>query len=318
MVNEQKIFIGIDISKATLDVYLLPSSASWQVSNDDAGITLLLNKLSGFTPELVIMEATGGLERLVASHLGAASYPLAVINPRQARDFAKALGRLAKTDRVDAETLALFGERIRPPARLMKDVEQQRIQDWLARRRQLVEIRAAELNRQLSAAEGIRQDVEAHIEWLSKRIGDVDKDLGDLLKRSPVWQVKEKLLRGFKGIGTVGSTTLIAALPELGTLNRKQIAALVGLAPFNRDSGAMRGKRHIWGGRADVRTVLYMVALSAVRHNPPIKAFYERLVTAGKAKKVALVASMRKILTILNAMVRDNQQWKPDYAQPNY
>lgn len=314
MVTEQKIFIGIDVSKASLDVHVLPTGESWQVSNDGAGATLLLVKLSAFAPELVIMEATGGLERLAASHLGAACYPLVVINPRQARDFAKALGRLAKTDRVDAETLALFGERVRPPVRALKDAEQQRLQDWLARRRQLVEIRATELNRKLSAAEGIRQDVEAHIEWLNKRIDDVDKDLGELLKQSPAWQVREKLLRGFKGIGAVGSTTLIAALPELGALNRKKIAALVGLAPFNRDSGVMRGKRRIWGGRAEVRTVLYMATLSAVRYNPVIKAFYERLTAAGKAKKVALVACMRKILTILNAMVRDNKPWQPDYV----
>lgn len=314
MVTEQKIFIGIDVSKASLDVHVLPTGESWQVSNDGAGAALLLVKLSAFAPELVIMEATGGLERLAASHLGAACYPLVVINPRQARDFAKALGRLAKTDRVDAETLALFGERVRPPVRVLKDAEQQRLQDWLARRRQLVEIRATELNRKLSAAEGIRQDVEAHIEWLNKRIDDVDKDLGELLKQSPAWQVREKLLRGFKGIGVVGSTTLIAALPELGALNRKKIAALVGLAPFNRDSGVMRGKRRIWGGRAEVRTVLYMATLSAVRYNPVIKAFYERLTAAGKAKKVALVACMRKILTILNAMVRDNKPWQPDYV----
>lgn len=314
MVADQKIFIGIDVSKASLDVHVLPTGESWQVSNDEAGAALLLDKLSAFAPELIIMEATGGLERLAASHLGAAGYPLVVINPRQARDFAKALGRLAKTDRVDAETLALFGERVRPPVRPLKDAEQQHLQDWLARRRQLVEIRAAELNRKLSAAEGIRQDVETHIEWLNKRIDDVDKDLGELLKQSPVWQVREKLLRGFKGIGAVGSTTLIAALPELGTLNRKKIAALVGLAPFNRDSGMMRGKRRIWGGRAEVRTVLYMATLSAVRYNPVINVFYERLIAAGKAKKVALVACMRKILTILNAMVRDNKPWQPDYV----
>lgn len=311
MEKTQETFIGIDVSKAHLDVHSLPSSESWQADNTPAGIMALVDKLLLCKPMLVVMEATGGLEIPLACALMEAGLPVAVVNPRQARDFAKAMGQLAKTDKVDARLLALFGDRIRPEVRPLKDAEQQLFSQLLARRRQLVDMRVAEQNRWFMAQGNVRGNIEQHLEWLKQHIDDVDKDLGQFVQASPVWKAKEDLLKSFKGVGRIASFTLLAALPELGTLDRKEIAALAGLAPFNRDSGTMRGKRAIWGGRAEVRNLLYMVALVASRSNETIKKFYEKLVHAGKPKKVALTACMRKILTILNAMVRDNKPWNP-------
>lgn len=315
MEKTQETFIGIDVSKAHLDVHSLPSSEAWQTDNTSAGVMALVDKLLLCNPLLVVMEATGGLEMPLACALMEASLPVAVVNPRQARDFAKAMGQLAKTDKVDARLLALFGERIRPEVRPLKDAEQQLFSQLLARRRQLVDMRVAEQNRWFMAQGNVRGNIEQHLEWLKQHIDDVDKDLGQFVQTSPVWKAKEDLLKSFKGVGRIASFTLLAALPELGTLDRKEIAALAGLAPFNRDSGTMRGKRAIWGGRAEVRNLLYMVALVASRNNDSIKRFYEKLVHAGKPKKVALTACMRKILTILNAMVRDNQPWNPQREQ---
>lgn len=315
MEKTQETFIGIDVSKAHLDVHSLPSSEAWQTDNTSAGVMALVDKLLLCNPLLVVMEATGGLEMPLACALMEASLPVAVVNPRQARDFAKAMGQLAKTDKVDARLLALFGERIHPEVRPLKDAEQQLFSQLLARRRQLVDMRVAEQNRWFMAQGNVRGNIEQHLEWLKQHIDDVDKDLGQFVQTSPVWKAKEDLLKSFKGVGRIASFTLLAALPELGTLDRKEIAALAGLAPFNRDSGTMRGKRAIWGGRAEVRNLLYMVALVASRNNDSIKRFYEKLVHAGKPKKVALTACMRKILTILNAMVRDNQPWNPQREQ---
>lgn len=306
-------YVGIDVSKASLDICLLPERQTWQVSNDEQGVEQLKGYLRGYEGmPLVVLEATGGLECLVSSHLQACGYAVVIVNPRQARDFAKALGRLAKTDKVDAEVLALFGERIRPEVRALKDETQRELQALLARRRQLIEMRVAESNRLASASSPtVRADIKRHMDWLATHIDQSDRDLKGRLQQSPSWKLREQLLKSFKGVGEVASFTLIAMLPELGQLNRKQIAALVGVAPFNRDSGTWRGKRSIGGGRSEVRSVLYMVALSASRYNTVIKAFYEKLLHKGKAPKVALTACMRKVLVTLNAMMRDNQRWKP-------
>jgi len=305
------IFMGIDVCKARLDIHVLPLQEAWQTDNNCQGITALVEQCRTYAPKLILLEATGGLEMPLVSAFMEAHLPVVVINPRQARDFAKAMGQLAKTDKVDAQLLALFGERIRPEVRPLKDAEQQLFSQLLARRRQLVEMRTAEQNRRAMAQGRVRHNIEKHLDWLKQYIDNVDKDLGQFVQSSPVWKAKEDLLKSFKGVGRIASFTLLASLPELGRLNRKELAALVGLAPFNRDSGAMRGKRMIWGGRAEVRNLLYMVALVASRSNPVIKQFYEKLLQAGKPKKVALTACMRKILTILNAMIRDNQPWKP-------
>lgn len=315
MEKTQETFIGIDVCKASLDVHDLPFNEAWQTENSPAGITELVEQLLLYPPDLIVMEATGGLEMPVACALMEAGLPVAIVNPRQARDFAKATGQLAKTDQVDARLLALFGQRIRPEVRPLKDAEQQAFSQMLARRRQLVDMRVAEQNRWFMAQGAVRGNIEKHLEWLKQYIDDVDKDLGQFVQNSPTWKAKENLLKSFKGVGRVASFTLLALLPELGTLNRKQIAALAGLAPFNRDSGMMRGKRTIWGGRVEVRNLLYMVALVASRSNDTIRRFYEKLIQAGKPKKVALTACMRKILTILNAMVRDNQPWNPKREQ---
>lgn len=312
MKDTQEIFIGIDVAKSHLDIHILPDNEAWRIDYNEFELEKLSNKLTSMSPQLVVMEATGGLEYFLASTLMKAGLPTVVINPRQARDFAKATGRLAKTDRVDALSLALFGERIRPEVRLLKDAEQQEFSSLLARRRQLIDMRTSEQNRRSQMTGAALENIKEHLAWLDKNIKDVDKDLGSKVSNSPAWQARKELLLSFKGVGAVTTFTLLASLPELGTLNRKKIAALVGVAPLNRDSGSMRGKRMVWGGRASVRSVLYMAALVASRSNVVIKEFYDRLVQAGKPKKVALTACMRKVLTILNAMVRDKQPWKTE------
>jgi transposase len=255
------------------------------------------------------------LERALAVELSAAGIAVAIVNPRQVRDFAKALGRWAKTDSLDSEVLALFGEKIRPPVRPLKDAQQQALSALLSRRRQLVEMCTAEKNRLASSPDGtVSKNLKTHIRWLEKQIESTDRELDRRIRQSPLWRAKEDLLRGFKGVGPVLARTLTIELPELGSLNRKQIAALAGLAPFNRDSGTLRGQRTIFGGRATVRAALYMGALSAIRYNPVIQCFYQRLRPAGKSPKVALTACMRKMLTILNAMLRENRPWQEDFA----
>jgi len=307
-------FVGIDVSKATLDVAVLPDGESWTVANDDHGLTELLPRLGALAPTLVVLEATGGFELLAALTLANAGLPVAVVNPRQVRDFAKAMGRLAKTDALDAGILALFAQRIRPEPRPLPDEAALLLEGLLTRRRQIVDMLTAEKNRLGFARGPIKRDITRHIRWLEKRLADVDGDLQDAVTASPLYQAKAELLRSVPGVGQVTTLTLLATLPELGQLSRHQIAALVGVAPMNRDSGTMRGKRMVWGGRAPVRAVLYMAVLVGIKHNPILRAFYERLRAAGKPFKVAATACMRKLLTILNAMLHQNRKWDPQHA----
>ncbi len=303
-------WVGIDVSKGTLDVYLRPSGEQFQVANQDSGIAELVKRLQTFNIQQVIVESTGGLEIDVAQALQDAGIALSIINPRQGRDFAKASGKLAKTDRIDAAVLAHFGEALHPPITVLASDQDRTLQDAVTRRRQLVEMLSAEKNRRASLRAKMRQNVERHIEWLEEEIGQLDEEIEQLSQAQREWQSRIALLTSVPGIGSVIATTLIAALPELGRVSDKRISALVGVAPFNRDSGKFRGRRMIWGGRANVRGVLYMGSLTAVRHNPVLRQFYQRLVGQGKAKKVALTACMHKLLRILNAIVRDGQPWQ--------
>lgn len=301
---KQGVYVGIDVSKASLDVEVRASGQNWTVANQEEGVGQLVSRLVEISPSLIVLEATGGFELLALTALGAAGLPVVAVNPRQVRDFAKATGRLAKTDRIDAGVLAHFGEAVNPTPRPLSDAQAQDLKDLLARRRQLVGMLTAEKNRQSMARPPLRQDIARHITWLEGELARLESDMGDKLRQSPIWREKEALLRSFKGIGPAISMTLLADLPELGSLNRKQIAALVGVAPLNRDSGVVRGKRRVWGGRARVRAAIYMAALVAAHCNPLIQAMYQRLLAAGKLKKVALTACMRKILTILNSMLK--------------
>ena len=307
-----KDYVGIDVCKARLDVHGVPTDRASTYTYDEAGVDGLLQALSGAPPRLIVLEVTGGLERALVAALLAKELPVAVVNPRQVRDFAKASGHLAKTDRIDARVLAQFAKAIEPTQRPVPDEAAQAFADQLTRRRQLVEMLAMEKTRLKQAPNKlVRKDIKQHIAWLENKLRASDEGLRHAVEDSPIWQAKRDLLGEVKGIGEVTALTLIGALPELGRLDRKQIAALVGVAPFNRDSGTLRGKRTVWGGRAVVRQILYMATLSAVRFNPPIAAFYRRLRGNGKVAKVALVACMRKLLTMLNAMVRDGRRWSP-------
>lgn len=308
--SETSINVGIDVSKDTLDV-ALSTGECFSTTNDEKGILGLAEQLKRLQPERIVLEATGGYEQALAAELAVNALPVTVINPRQVRDFAKALGRLAKTDAVDAEVLMHFAQAVKPEPRALPDEQTRELEALVVRRRQLLGIVLAERQRLAKAPAVVRQDIRSHITWLIKRLKDTDRQLGTALRASPLWREREQLFKPVKGVGRVLLSTLSASLPELGRLNRRQIAALVGVAPFNCDSGKLKGKRHCWGGRADVRAVLYMAALSAKRFNPAIQAFYERLIAAGKPKKVALTACMRKLLSILNAMVRDHAQWNP-------
>jgi transposase len=305
-------FVGIDVAKATLDIAVRPSGERWSTPNDEAGISALVARLRPLAPALIVLEATGGFETATVAAVAAAGLAVVVANPRQVRDFARATGQLAKTDALDAQILALFAERVRPEPRPLPDAATQTLDALLTRRRQLLEMLTAEKNRLgFAAATPVRRDITQHIHWLERRLRDVDADLEHAVHASPVWRAKEDLLRSVPGVGPVVSRTLLGELPELGTLTHKQIAALVGVAPRACDSGTLRGKRLVWGGRAPVRAALYMGALVATRCNPAIRAFYARLRTAGKAPKVALVACMRKLLTILNAILRTGTPWRP-------
>lgn len=311
---ESPIFVGIDVAQTALEVALRPNAEGWAVSNDEAGIATLVARWQAAPPARIVVEATGGLEMLVTSALAAAELPVVVVNPRQARDVAKATGQLAKTDALDARALAHVAEAVRPALRPLPDAQTQALSAQLTRRRQLVERLTAEKNRVARAPGAIRADIQAHITWLEQRLADRDTDLGSAIRASPLWREHDDLVHSTPGVGPGLSRTLLADLPELGTLSRQQIAALVGVAPLNRDSGTLRGKRTVWGGRAVVRSVLSMGTLVAVRHNPALKPFYQRLCAAGKAPKVALTACMRKLLTILNAMVRHRTPWQENYA----
>lgn len=309
--KEFPLFVGIDVSKDHLDVAVRPTGEAWQVSYESQGISDLVESLRELAPHLVVLEATGGMELAVAGELAAANLPVVVANPRHVRDFARAAGKLAKTDSLDAQVLAHFAEALRPEPRALPDAGTQELGALVARRRQLVEMITAEKNRVRTATRRIRPKVQQHIRWLEENLKDLDQELGDFICSSPMWKDKEQLLRSTPGVGPVLSMTLLSDLPELGNLNRGEIAALVGVAPFNRDSGTLRGKRTVWGGRSQVRAALYMAALVATRYNPILRDFYQRLCAAGKPKKVALTACMRKLLTILNVMVRDHRHWNP-------
>ena len=302
-------FVGIDVSKAQLDVALGDNEGTFSIANDEHGIRELLKRL---TPgaDLVILEATGGLEVAVAGALATAGIAVAVVNPRQVREFARATGRLAKTDRLDAQVLARFGEAVKLPVRPLKDEQAQALEALVVRRSQLVAMLTAEKNRRANAARVIRRSIDEHIRWLEKRLSGFDDELAELIRETPLWRKRDELLRSVPGVGKVLSSTLLAHLPELGALNRKQIAALAGLAPFNRDSGSLHGSRCIWGGRAQVRRVLYMAVVAAVRSNPVIKNFYTQLRARGKFPKSALTACMRKLLVILNAMLHNKTHWQ--------
>jgi transposase len=302
--------VGIDVAKAHLDVAVRPAGDPWRVANDEAGVAALVARLAPLAPALVVLEATGGLERLAAAALAAAGLPVAVVNPRQVRDFAKAVGQLATTDALDAALLARFAADVRPPPRPLPDADTQALAALLARRRQVVAMLTAERQRLGTAGAPVRRRIAAHVAWLAGELGALDAELGAALRASPVWRAKEDLLRSGPGVGPVVARTLLAELPELGALDRKRLAALVGLAPVACDSGTLRGKRLVWGGRGRVRAALYMAALVATRYNPVLRAFYRRLLRAGKAKKVALTACMHKLLLILNAIVHSATPWR--------
>jgi transposase len=274
----------------------------------------LVERLRALSPALIVLEATGGFEASVAALLAAAGLPVVVMNPRLVRNFAKATGKLAKTDRLDARMLALFAQVMRPPVRPLKDEQSRALDALFNRRRQLVDMLTMEKNRLTLATPEVARDIKAHITWLAQRLKDVDGELKTLIERSPVWREKDELLQSVRGVGPVMSITLLAQLPELGTINRRQISALAGTAPLNHDSGKFKGERHVWGGRANVRAVLYMATLAAIRCNPAIKAFHRRLRDAGKKPKVAIVACMRKLLTILNAMLKNKTPWRDELA----
>ena len=310
-----QVFVGIDVAKAQLDIALRPTGERWTVTNDEPGIATLVTRLQEIAPQLIGLEATGGYQRAVVAALAAAALPIVVVDPRQVRDFAKATGQLAKTDGLDARAVAHFAEAVRPTPRPVPDAQTEELRALLARRRQLIAMRTAEHNRLEHAPHRLRADIEAHIAWLDQRVAALDNDLDTTLRASPVWRERETLYRSVPGIGPVCARTLMLDLPELGTLSRQRIAALVGVAPFNRDSGTLRGSRTTWGGRAHVRAVLYMSTLVAVRYNPVLKQFYERLRTAGKVAKVALTACMRKLLTILNAMATHQKPWHVQEVQ---
>jgi transposase len=306
---EAAVVVGIDVSKARLDVACSDGADAWSVENTAAGVSALVPRLQALRPALVVLEATGGYERAAVASLAAVGLPVVVANPRQIRAFARAVGQLAKTDRLDAAMLARFGAQVRPAPRPLPDAQAQELDALLTRRRQLLDMLTAEKNRVAAAPPSVRQGITQHIRWLERQLADVDGELGALIEASPLWRAHDDLLQSVPGVGPVLSRTLLGELPELGRLTHKQIAALVGVAPMARDSGTWRGRRAVTGGRAPVRTALYMAAVTAAHHNPVIRVFYRRLRAAGKPAKVALTACMRKLLTILNAMMRTGTHW---------
>ncbi|MDQ3773952.1 MAG: IS110 family transposase [Pseudomonadota bacterium] len=314
MNENTEIFVGIDISKDTLDLGFRPSGQSVSLAHDEVGITEVMHRLSEAKPQLIVLEATGGLELDLATRLMVAGLPVVVVNPRQVRDYAKATGQLAKTDRIDALVLADFSRAIRPKVRPIKDAATRELDDLVTRRRQLVEMRVQESLRLARASKAQQKSLKRHIAWLDKRIAEFDTELTKRLRTSPAWRAKDDLLRSIPGVGPTTSATLLAQLPELGTLDRKAIAALAGVAPLANDSGQHRGKRRIWGGRAEVRSVLYMSTVTAIRWNAAIKAFSDHLKAAGKPAKVVIVACMRKLLSIMNAMLKSNSPWTAKIA----
>lgn len=310
------VYVGIDMSKERLDVAVRPSGQQWSEDNRAEGIERLVGQLQEVQPALIGLEATGGMEMAAGGALAAVGLNVAIVNARQVRDFAKSFGQLAKTDKIDAAIIARFGEVLQPQVRPLPSQAAQRMQAVLVRRRQLLEMRVAETNRLYLTHADMRPRLQEHITWLDQELEQMDQELREMIQTSPLWREQDALLQSVPGVGPVTASTLIAELPELGQLDRKKIAALVGVAPFNRDSGKLRGKRAIWGGRASVRSTLYMATLSAKRYNAVIKAHYDHLLQTGKPKKVALVACMRKLLTILNSMARSGKTWNPALATP--
>jgi transposase len=308
--NSKEVFVGIDVSKDHLDIGVHPSGKVWRVENDDAGKESLCRALRKLRPALIIMEASGGWESALALGLQEAKLSVVVVNPRQVRDFAKAHGILAKTDRIDAQVLARFAEKIRPEVRTLPDEAQRALEELMARRRQLIIMTTAEKNRLGRASKEVAQGIQEHIEWLKKQLGDLDREVSRRIQHNDIWKQKEKLLKSTPGVGPVLSRSFLSGLPELGTISGKKISALVGVAPFNCDSGRFTGRRRIWGGREHIRSVLYMGTVAAVRCNPAIRSFYLRLTNAGKSKKLALTACMRKLLVMVNAIIASNEPWK--------
>ena len=302
------------MSKSSLDVATVPAGESWSEENCEKGFGKLVARLPKQNPQLIVLEATGGYESLITIALATAGLPVVVVNPRQVRDFAKATGRLAKTDTIDAHVIALFAEAVKPDVKPLKDAQTAEMSALTSRRRQLIGMVVSEKNRLSLVAKNVRRGIVSHIKWLEKQIGDIDDQLEKIVKESPLLREDDNLLRSVPGVGRVLSTTLLARLPELGKLNRHQIAALAGLAPFNRDSGLFRGRRSVWGGRAEVRSVLYMGVLAAIRHNPVILSHYQRLRESGKPSKVAITACMRKMLVILNTMMKSRVEWQENYT----
>jgi transposase len=307
----EQIFVGIDVAKDRLDIHVRPSGESFTVARDGEGLVTLVDRLKQITPVLVVLEATGGFEITVAAAVGSAGLPLAVVNPRQIRDFARATGKLAKTDALDAAAIAHFAQAVHPEPRPLPDAQAQELGELVARRRQVIEMMVAEGNRgrQLQSKR-LKKRIERHLEALRKELTEIENDLDETIRGTPIWLENENLLKSVPGVGDATARTLLADLPELGKLSRRQIAALVGVAPFNRDSGTWRGQRTVWGGRAPVRATLYMAALAASRWNPVIAAFYRHLRDLGKPPKVALTACMRKLLVMLNAILRDKRPWQ--------
>lgn len=314
MTTSAETFIGIDVSKAHLDIAVHAPASSWQVDNSDLGIATLVTQLQAQQPSLIVLEATGGFELVLVAELAAAKLPVVVTNPRRVRNFARASGQLAKTDKLDAQLLAHFAAALRPELRSLPTVQEEHLTALLTRRRQIVDMLTVEKNRLHTVRATLRTDIEEHLTWLREKLAKLDAEIDDFVQASPLWSDKDALLQSAPGIGRVTASTLVALLPELGHLNRQEIAALVGLAPLNRDSGKKRGTRRIFGGRGAVRSVLYMATLSAVKHNPVLQQFYAQLLARGKAKKVALTACMRKLLVVLNAMLRSNQPWQATVA----
>jgi len=309
--SREKVYAGVDVSGSALDVAFRPEGRVLRVENNEEGIGKLCKLLRKASPGLVAMEATGGLETLAATVLSLKGFSVAVVNPRQVRDFARSTGRLAKTDAIDAEVIARFAEAVKPEPRPIKDKGEQELAELLARRTQVVQMLVAEKNRLGRAtSKRVAGEIREHIAWLEQRLKGIDKDMGEAVKNSALWRVKDDLLRSVPGVGKVLSVSLLAKMPELGSLDSRAAAALVGVAPMNRDSGLFKGRRVVWGGRADIRAALYMATVSAVRHNPVIRAFYERLRDRGKVFKVAITACMRKLIVILNAMIKNNEPWR--------
>ena len=315
MTGQASIYVGIDVSKGRLDVAIGEQGEFWNVANDEKGIAKLVERMKEVRPELIVLESTGGLELPVMGELYACKIPVALVNPGRVREFARSIGLLAKTDKLDARLLARFAEAVKPPVTHLPDEQEQHLIALVTRRRQLIEMLVAEKNRLNTVRLSLRENLEEHITWLHKALKGLDQEIQEFIHQSPAWNDKQDLLQSVPGVGPVTASTLLAELPELGKLDRKKIAALVGVAPFNDDSGHRRGKRRVKGGRSSVRNVLYMAALSTSRFNPILRPFYERMLQRGKEKKVALTACMRKLLTFLNAILRDQKRWNPSLKQ---